>query len=446
MPKSVSFSKGSIIFFKGDKDEFIYILQSGGIMLKGTNLETGAEEIEALHSGEFFGVKSALSKMPSSVTAVAAMDSVVIQLTVTEFEQVFSSKTAVTEKMMRVFSKNLKSIHRQMEEFLNNAPKKTNPDEGMTLVAKAFFNEGEYVSCRSILKRLLSKIPYVANHDELEKLDQEAAKKHNETPALPNEEPEQESEQKLSTPNQFNLPIFDRFTKKYANGEVIISEFEPGETFYLIKSGQVQIVKCIGDKIKSLDILKQGELFGEMAILDNSQRSATCLAKGPVSCLEFNKENFKALVLANPQIVMNLLKLLCKRICDQERRFRIILIKDIRARIADIFLMYNEIYFGSMKDERNSQRSFFMTASDIAGWAACPINQVKDELNKLISKNKIQMFDDRIVVINIHDMKRIVDTYYNNINSDLKTTAGKPLGKAPAARERPATLSDTQQS
>lgn len=56
------------------------------------------------------------------------------------------------------------------------------------------------------------------------------------------------------------------------------------------------------------------------------------------------------------------------------------------------------------------------------------------------------MFDDRIVVINIHDMKRIVDTYYNNLHSDLKTTAGKPLGKAPAARESPATLSDTQQS
>ena len=71
-----------------------------------------------------------------------------------------------------------------------------------------------------------------------------------------------------------------------------------------------------------------------MAILDNSQRSASCVARTDVACLEFNKENFKALVLGNPQIVMNLLKLFCKRIYDQNRQFKIILIKDIYTRMS----------------------------------------------------------------------------------------------------------------
>ena len=110
-----------------------------------------------------------------------------------------------------------------------------------------------------------------------------------------------------------------RSTKKYSSGQVIISEFEPGESFYLIQKGTVQLVKCVNGQNKNLDILKPGEFFGEMAILDNSPRSATCLAVGNVQCLEFNKSNFELLITGNPQIALNILKLFCKRIYDQKR-------------------------------------------------------------------------------------------------------------------------------
>ena len=61
MSKVVQFSKGSIIFFEGDKDENIYILQSGAVALRSMDLETGEQISEQLHIGEFFGVKSALA-------------------------------------------------------------------------------------------------------------------------------------------------------------------------------------------------------------------------------------------------------------------------------------------------------------------------------------------------------------------------------------------------
>ena len=87
MSKVVQFSKGSIIFFEGDKDENIYILQSGAVALRSMDLETGEQISEQLHIGEFFGVKSALAKMPSLVTASVLLDSTVVQLSVYEFEK-----------------------------------------------------------------------------------------------------------------------------------------------------------------------------------------------------------------------------------------------------------------------------------------------------------------------------------------------------------------------
>jgi CRP-like cAMP-binding protein len=44
-----------------------------------------------------------------------------------------------------------------------------------------------------------------------------------------------------------NLEAFTRFAKVFQDGEMIFSEFEPGDSFYLIQSGQVKLVKLIGD-------------------------------------------------------------------------------------------------------------------------------------------------------------------------------------------------------
>ena len=159
-----------------------------------------------------------------------------------------------------------------------------------------------------------------------------------------------------------------------------------------------------------------------MAILDNSQRSASCVARTDVACLEFNKANFKALVLSNPQIVMNLLKLFCKRIYDQYRQFKIILIKDITARICDVFLMYDEIQGTSTRrDDENSKRKFNITINDIASWAAISQAEAKDELSRLIERGKIEIFESHIIVKNIHDMRRIVDNYYMKMEAINKS-------------------------
>ena len=423
MPKTVQFTKGSIIFFEGDKDENIYILQSGAVALRSRDLETGAQVSEQLHIGEFFGVKSALAHMPSLVTASVLLDSIVVQMSIYEFEKLFSSKQAITEKMLRVFSKSLRDIHKKTEDFLKSGFISISPEIGMFSVAQAFYNDEQFKSCVDVLSRIPKINPHPSNKAEIEKLYRDAKNRAEREKSKRNVyfSDDSNSSSGLAV-NQFSLPAFDRFTNDYSRGDVIISEFEPGETFYLIKYGEVQITKCIKNHNKSLDILTSGSFFGEMAILDNSQRSASCVARTDVACLEFNKANFKALVLSNPQIVMNLLKLFCKRIYDQYRQFKIILIKDITARICDVFLMYDEIQGTSTRrDDENSKRKFNITINDIASWAAISQAEAKDELSRLIERGKIEIFESHIIVKNIHDMRRIVDNYYMKMEAINKS-------------------------
>lgn len=427
MPKTIQFTQGSIIFFEGAKDSNIYILQSGSVALKSRDLETGVIVSEQVRIGEFFGVKSALAHMPSLVTASVLVNSVVVAMSVLEFEKLFSSKQAITEKMLRVFSKSLRDIHRKTESFLKSGFVAVSPEVGMLSVAQAFYNDEHYKTCMDVLTRISQINPNPSNKADIEKLYKEA-KKMEGSSRLKRPSFAAESSAGESTGlavNQFSLPAFDRFTKKYSRGDVIISEFEPGETFYLIKYGEVQICKCINNQNKSLDILTSGHFFGEMAILDNSQRSASCIARTDVACLEFNKANFKALVLSNPQIVMNLLKIFTKRIYDQYRQFKIILIKELPVRVCDVFLMYDELQGTATSiDDSVQKRKFDITVNDIASWAAISQQQAQTELSDLVERGKIEVFDSYINIKNIHDMRRIVDNYYMKIEAFAKAQQG----------------------
>lgn len=417
MPKLVNFSKGSIVYFEDDKDDKIYILQSGTIILTSIDPETKITVTNQVKPGEFFGVKSALGRFPREETATVLQDSQVIALTVPEFEKNFSGNKQIIMKMLRVFSAQLRQIHKRIEQILNSTPE--SPQAGMLAVAKSFFEDEEFVSCYDVCLKYLKRFPQSPYIEHVKKLFA-ASQMYLERRGMPKYEAPEDGG--LGALKQFELSAFERFAKKYAPGQVVISEFEPGDTFYLIQRGSVQLMKYVNGTEKNLDILKPGEFFGEMAILDNSPRSATCMAKTSVKCLEFSKENFESIVTGNAVLALNLLKLFCKRIYDQRRRFKILAIKDLQARIADVFILLDEMNPPNNPNERS--RKFYVNTGDIAHWAGLSFEITREEINRLVEKRKIEVYNDSIVVANITDMQRIVDTRSSMgeraLNSNIK--------------------------
>lgn len=410
MPKAMQYTKGSVIYFEGDHEERIFIMQQGAVLLSSTDIESGLPVAEQVKAGEFFGVKSALGHFAREETATALVPTIAVALTVQEFETLFSNNKALIMKMLRVFSNQLRQIHKKTESTLNNITE--DQKSGMLTVAKSFYDEEMYRSACDVYLKFLTRYPNCVEKEEVAKLYADAKLRKEKMAARSGRSSAMDSNEDSSVSNSslkvFELPAFERFAKTYEPGQVIISEYEPGDCFYLIQSGNVQLVKCVNGTSKNLDILKPGEFFGEMAILDNSPRSATCMAVGNVKCLEFNKENFELLITGNPQMALLLLKLFCKRIYDQKRRYRILVVKDLQARIADVFLMLDEM--NPVSNEAEKQRRFNVTISDIAHWAGLSSDVTRDEVSKMVSQRKIEIYDNYIIVNNILDMKRLYDT------------------------------------
>jgi CRP/FNR family transcriptional regulator, cyclic AMP receptor protein len=207
---------------------------------------------------------------------------------------------------------------------------------------------------------------------------------------------------------EMNLQAFERFAVSYRPDEIIFCEYEPGDAFYLIQQGRVQISKIMGDIEKTIDVLQPGEIFGEMAILEEAPRSATAITVEAVKCLEFNRANFEILMRGNPAIALKLLKLFTKRIYDQRRRFMILTLDDVQARVADVFLMLNE---GQPEtQEETDERTFKTTAEDVAHWAGLSPEETRHVLNHFVSQRRLEVMKDRIVLKNINEFVRFVSS------------------------------------
>ncbi len=138
---SRTYKSGSIIYFDGDKSEYIYILKSGRVILTSINLNTGEEVKEDVRIGEFFGVKSALGKYPREETAQTIGETAVLVLTMSDFERLILKNVNIVRKMLSVFSNQLRRIHKNVRSALGET-ETINPGTELFRIGEHYYKSG----------------------------------------------------------------------------------------------------------------------------------------------------------------------------------------------------------------------------------------------------------------------------------------------------------------
>lgn len=158
MPKPVRYKANSIVYFKGDMNESVYILKSGSVILKYQDIETGQELQDIISTGEFFGVKSALGKYPREETAFVLKDAEMLQFTVPEFEAVVMQNTRIIMKMLRVFSNQLRRIHKQLSNLISTGEDE-DPETGLFNIGTYYQKCGKNVQALYAFRSYLTYYP-----------------------------------------------------------------------------------------------------------------------------------------------------------------------------------------------------------------------------------------------------------------------------------------------
>lgn len=127
--------------------------------------------------------------------------------------------------------------------------------------------------------------------------------------------------------------------RKVRRGECVFREGDVTRTVYLIASGRVRVYVTGDDgREVSLCMLRPGEHFGELSLLDGERHSASVVALDACSLVVIGKEDFLALLNNNPGKMMSLLQVLAKRIRQLTALTRNLALLDVYGRIVRLLL------------------------------------------------------------------------------------------------------------
>ncbi len=206
------------------------------------------------------------------------------------------------------------------------------------------------------------------------------------------------------------------FERKFKPGDVIFRQGDAGNEMYLIRSGKIKISRSAGNIEKTLAVIKEGDFFGEMAVIDGSPRSATATAIEEVNLLIVDREAFKSQLKDNPMIEY-VLETMTRRLRDTNRQVEFLLIRDEMRRVVALLV--------SMAKERGAQTSegivvdFPYDYQALGSMIGIDAAKTEEIMKKLLALNLIRIEDRKMIIPSLTE----VDDYLRFITLKEKFSA-----------------------
>ena len=114
------------------------------------------------------------------------------------------------------------------------------------------------------------------------------------------------------------LDLFHNETEgqSFPAGHTIFSKGDPGDAMYVVLEGEVEL--RINGSVN--EILRPGEPFGEMALIDGSPRIATVIAKTPCKLIAISEKRFLFMVQQTPHFALQMLRVISERLRRMDMR------------------------------------------------------------------------------------------------------------------------------
>ena len=382
----VNFRKGSYILVEGkaESDRF-YIIQGGKVQIAKETEVVAEEGGNVLGPGDFIGVVSSMSGHSQIETAIAITDVTLISVRRDQFSELIEKNTPVAMKIIYSFTKKM----RYLDEALTRITLKKNAETDITHL----FSIGEYYAKLSQYNlALYAYYHYLKNASN----GPYAAVARERFMAI----------KAMGVNVNANLlePKSNEMSRVYPVESMIFCECQPGAELYIIQKGQVKITKIVDNNEVLLAVLKAGDMFGEMALLENKPRSASAIGLEGAQLLAVNRQNFNQMVSTQPQLIARLTTTLADRIWLLYKQLANTLITDPIDRMYDMLVIQLEKL--KIPFQASKAYTFDFGPTELVNMCAIP----KDISNRIITdflhEPIIRLVEDRIAVSDMIELSK----------------------------------------
>ena len=209
--------------------------------------------------------------------------------------------------------------------------------------------------------------------------------------------------------------------RSFAKGSIVFCEGEPGDELFIIQKGSVKIIKITDNNEILLAVLKTGDIFGEMALLESKPRAAGAVAYEDCQLMAVNRENFQVMIKSQPQLIARLTTLLSERIWMIYRQLANTKISDPLGRMYDMLQIQIDKKKVDVSNVTNYVFDFGL--KELANMVGFSQGEGVLAGKKLMENRTFQLLNDKLF---IKDLKEIIkqNSYYRKMQQLEKSRQG----------------------
>ncbi len=394
---TVKYKPGSYALIEGKMDSnTFYIILRGQLRTQKTSPVIGEDNVQILGPGDFFGVESAMANQSRIETVVAVTDCELIEIPADSFGTLIQKSAPIAMKIIRSFSMKLREFDNHIARISFRNPVEEHPSHLYDL-GEFWLKENRMDHAAYAYQRYLQFVPE-GKYIPQAKLRLQGLGKSLAAPPL----------------------VMQDLNRTYASDTLVFCENEPGFELYVIRTGRVKITKMVDGQEVMLALLQPGDIFGEMAILDNKLRTATAVTADQVALLAINKNNFEIMVKAQPQLASKLITLLSERLWTAYRQLANLMIDDITGRLFDTLLTVAEKNHVNISNR--AKYTYEFGGEDLLKMVGL---EPKDEhhMLEIFRNNWLRLEQRRIICNNLGELKKQVEFFKKKSAMEKKRKA-----------------------
>jgi CRP-like cAMP-binding protein len=385
----VTYTKDSYIILEGkSRADRFFIIQEGKVrIIREVDQITETQEEIPAGPGDIFGAVSAMASYSYIETALALTDVTLLAVEKGQYVDLIRANTPVALKIIRQFSQRLRDLGDMLSErALFGAV--THDTSHLLQIADYYLGQRKYNQAFYALQQYVACHPQAANMGEI-----------------------RQKMMKIAPAVKVLKPAYPpgEMKRSYPKDCLLFAESEHGNDLYIIQKGSVKISKIVNNHEMVLAVLKSGDIFGEMALLEDKPRSATAEVMEDCVALVVNRDNFEELITRQPDLVSRLTTLMAERIWFVYKQLANTLILNPLGRVYDALL--TQLEKNRVDVNTNQAHQFDFGFRELAGFAGIPAEENDALLKRILLTKRITLTGDKLYVTDASDVLRQSEYY-----------------------------------
>jgi CRP-like cAMP-binding protein len=198
---------------------------------------------------------------------------------------------------------------------------------------------------------------------------------------------------------QESARLLGRYGRRFTAGATLFAEGTPAAEAFLVHDGRVRLLKRIAMTDRSLAVLKEGDLFGEAALIDGSTYGSTAVGMTDGVVLALDRVTFRGLLEKHPTVASRVIDQLVRRMRDAEDQIETMMLRGVQSRVTSALL--------KLAGRATGPAEVTISPVELSARVGLDVEAVKRTVQRLRDRQYVRITGERVEIPDVESLRRL---------------------------------------